>query len=340
MGNYPNLQLYLCTTFLVNILNERGGEIMENVQRVISRIETCGIKNNKILALSVEKQDVERCSAVIKEYGLLIPPVVGNFGNGSRIVLSGECEILALKGMGVKNVDVVTIPISEEEAPKISLLITTLKKSPNAISEGLMLNELLKGGKYNQYQMGKLLGKSKSWISKRISLVTRLKTSVCDLVTKKQLCPHSAQEISRLPSEEQHAFSVRVIQEGLPKSVIEALVCAYNNPNCPDSLKKQILEQPSHAIDKIAKEKAVKTARDKKTKGPRTTTCGLQNNLVLLLRCIKDSEQQLPQVESVELEGQIPLLKNCKTSMQRFCILIESKLMNMKVSPGKQERNE
>jgi ParB family chromosome partitioning protein len=310
------------------------------MQGVISRIETCGIKNNQILALSVEKRDVERCEDVIREYGLLTPPVVGSFGNGGRIVLSGECEMLALRGMGIKSVDAVTIPINEEEAPKISLLISMLKKNPNAISEGLMLNELLKGGKYNQYQMGNLFGKSKSWVSKRISLVTRLKSAVCELVTKKQLCPHSAQEISRLPQEVQHEFAARVVQEGLPKSAVETLVSSFNNPNTPDCLKKQIIEHPGHAIEKIIKEKSVKSKREKKIKEPHIVTSqSLQNNLILLLRCVKDSEYQLPQAQPQQLEGQIPLLKNCKVSMQRFCILIENILIQGKDSPGKHERN-
>jgi ParB family chromosome partitioning protein len=317
-------------------------KVLKQMQGIISRVETCGIKNNQILALSVNKQDIERCEEVIREYGLLTPPVVGSFGNGKQIVLAGECEMLALKGMGIKSVDAVTIAIDkEEDVSKISLLISMLKKNPNGISEGLMLNELLKGGKYNQYQLGKLFGKSKSWVSKRISLITRLEPAVCELVTQKQLCSHSAQEISRLPSKLQHKFSLKVVQEGLPKSAVEVLVSCFNNSNYPDSLKKQIIECPSHAIEKIANERNIKSKRDKKNKETQIIPIqSLQNNLVLLLRCIKEGEYQLPQAHPQQLEGQVPLLKNCKISISRFYILIESILNRGKDSLGKQERNE
>jgi hypothetical protein len=93
-------------------------------------------------------------------------------------------------------------------------------------------------------------------------------------------------------------------------------------------------------MEKITKIKSVKTARDKKLKTNKVSCQSIQNNLVLLLRCVKDSEQQLPQIDVVSLTGQEPLLKNCKTSMQRFCSVIENTLKNIKISLGKQERNE
>lgn len=308
---------------------------------LIRRIQTKEVKNNQILTLSVAKEDIERCTEVIQQYGLLTPPVVGDFPDGRKVVLSGECEFLALRNLGIKDVDAITIAIfDEEEAPKISLLISSLKKGPNAISEGLMVVELLKNGQYNQYILGKLLGKSKSWVSKRITLVTRLQLGVRDLVLKKLLCPHSAQEIARMPQELQHDFAVKMVQGSMPKSVVETLVSSYNNPNSPESLKTEILEQPCHAIEKITKIKAVKTSRDKKVKESKVSSQSLQNNLSLLLRCAKDAEQQLPQMDKYALSGQEPLLKNCKTTMQRFCIIIENTLKNIKISSGKQERND
>jgi hypothetical protein len=184
------------------------------------------------------------------------------------------------------------------------------------------------------------LGKSKSWVSKRISLITRLHPSVQDLVSKKHLCPHSAQEIARISEDLQHDFAVKIIQGDLPKSVVETLVGAYNNPNSPESLKEQILTAPENALDKIVKMKAVKTSRDKKSKQPPVSTKCFQNNLVLLLRCIKDAEKQLPQIEIEELEGQEPLMQNCKKSMQRFWLVMDNVLKNKKVSLGKLEGND
>ncbi|MDD4347457.1 MAG: ParB/RepB/Spo0J family partition protein [Desulfitobacteriaceae bacterium] len=156
-------------------------------------METAFVKDNQVLSLSVNRQDVERCARVIREYGLLTPPVIGDLPDGTRLVLSGECEFLALREMGVRNVEAVAVPILEEQdSSRLSLLLASLRKSPNALSEGMLVAQLLKTSKYTQSQVGEMLGKSVSWVNKRISLITRLHPAVRELVTLRQLCPHSA----------------------------------------------------------------------------------------------------------------------------------------------------
>lgn len=146
--------------------------------------------------------------------GLLTPPVVGNFKDGTQLLISGECEFMALKEMGIKKVDAVSVPIVEdEEGDKLSLLLSCLKKSPNALSEAIFMAQMIKTGRYTQLQLAEMLGKSSSWVNKRISLVTRLNPAVREMVTMKQLCPHSAQEISRLPQDVQHDFYTKIVTE-------------------------------------------------------------------------------------------------------------------------------
>lgn len=56
---------------------------MNEVQNQIFRVDTTCIKDNQVLAMSVNRQDVERCTRVIRQYGLLTPPVVGNLKDGT-----------------------------------------------------------------------------------------------------------------------------------------------------------------------------------------------------------------------------------------------------------------
>ena len=48
----------------------------------ITWVETARVKDNQVLSLSINRQDVERCARVIRQYGLLTPPVVGDFPGG------------------------------------------------------------------------------------------------------------------------------------------------------------------------------------------------------------------------------------------------------------------
>jgi len=303
---------------------------MEKTERLITWVETACVKDNQVLSLSVSRQDVERCARVIRQYGLLTPPVVGDFPDG------GECEFLALREMGVKSVEAVAVPILEEQdSSRLSLLLASLRKSPNALSEGMLVAQLIKTGQYTQSQVGEMLGKSVSWVNKRISLITRLQPAVRELVTLKQLCSHSAQEIARLPEEIQHAFATKVVQEGLPKSAVEVLVETYNKEGCPDSFKEQILAHPRHALEKVADIRTVKTIRNGGGKDVPSSGQTLRNDLVLLLRCISDAQRQLGVLEHPALLQQRSLLVRSRDVSIRFASLLDAHLETMDISPGK-----
>lgn len=309
---------------------------MEKSERLITWVETACVKDNQVLSLSVNRQDVERCARVIRQYGLLTPPVVGDFPDGTRLVLSGECEFLALREMGVRSVEAVAVPVMEEQdSSRLSLLLSSLRKSPNALSEGMLVAQLLKTGQYTQSQVGEMLGKSVSWVNKRISLITRLHPAVREMVTLRQLCPHSAQEIARLPEEIQHAFSTKVVQEGLPKSAVEVLVETYNKEGCPDSFKEQMLEHPRHALEKVADIRTVKTIRNSAGKDVPPSGQTLRNDLVLLLRCISDAQRQLGGLDHPALLHQRSLLARSRDASIRFASLLDAHLETMDVSPGK-----
>jgi len=312
---------------------------MAGSERLITQVETACVKDNQVLSLSVNRQDVERCARVIREYGLLTPPVVGDFPDGTRLVLSGECEFLALREMGVRSVEAVAVPVSEEQdSSRLSLLLASFKKSPNALSEGMLVAQLLKTGQYTQSQVGEMLGKSVSWVNKRISLIKRLHPAVRELVTLRRLCPHSAQEIARLPEEVQHAFSIKVVQEGLPKSAVEVLVETYNKEGCPDSFKEQMLEHPRHALEKAADIRKVKTIKNCKEKDVPPSGQALRNDLVLLLRCISDAQRQLGGLDRPALLQQKSLLAQSRDVSARFTSLVNAHLETMEVSPGKPEK--
>jgi len=180
-----------------------------------------------------------------------------------------------------------------------------------------------------------MLGKSASWVNKRVSLITRLHPAVQELVTLRRLCPHSAQEIARLPGEIQHTFSTKVVQEGLPKSAVEILVEAYNKEGCPDSFKRQMLEQPRHALEKVADIRTVKARQNCAGKDVPPSGQTLRNDLVLLLRCISDAQRQLGGLDQPVLIQQRSLLARCRDASRRFASLLDAHLETMDFSPGK-----
>jgi hypothetical protein len=81
--------------------------------------------------------------------------------------------------------------------------------------------------------------------------VTRLDPGVREFVSRQLLDPGSAQEIARLPADKQHEFAVGVVRDHLPKSAIEKLVSGFAVEECPDAVKRQIIEDPQGAAPRF-----------------------------------------------------------------------------------------
>lgn len=202
--------------------------------------------------MSVNERDIERCKRAAKEFGALTPPVVGKMPGGGRIVLSGGTEFATLREMGTREMNAVAVDIqSEENGAKISLLLASLKRSPDALCEGMLIQQALDAGDVTQSQICVIIGKSAAWVSKRLALVTRLDPGVRGFVSRQLLDPGSAQEIARLPADKQYEFAVGVVRDHLPKSTIEKLVSGFTVEECPDDVKRQIIEDPQGAAPRF-----------------------------------------------------------------------------------------
>ena len=216
------------------------------------KMDVAGVQANQILSMCVDGRDIERCKRAVNEFGALTPPVVGRLPSGGRVVLDGGCEFAALREMGAREMNAVAVDIgSEVDGAKISLLLASLKRSPDALCEGMLIEQALEAGDVTQSQICAIVGKSAAWVSKRLSLATRLDPNVRELVSRHLLDPGSAQEIARLPAGRQYEFATNAVRDSLPKSTIEKLVSGFAVEECPDAVRRQIVEDPQGAAQRF-----------------------------------------------------------------------------------------
>lgn len=316
----------------------------ESEKRPKSRIEQVNpalVQDNQVLALSVNRQEVEQSTHFIREYGLLTPPVVGQLQDGTSKVLAGEREFLALREMGSRTAEAVIVFVEEaDEMDRLSLQLSTLRKAPNPLSEGMLVQQILQSGHYTQAQVGDLLGKSVSWVNKRLTLATRLQPAVRTLVTEKRLCTHSAQSIAKLPEQAQAPFALNALREGLSKSAVETLVTAYNRPDAPDSLQQHILREPRHALASLVEGRVVRCTVQKGDPASKDLPAqrSLRSNLTLLLACIRDAEMDLGNVLPASDSSLGGLMYMCHQRCRLFATLLANKLPQL--SPGKEQPQE
>ena len=235
----------------------------------VKEIDVATVEGNITLSAGVDRRAVERCKDAVEKLGMIHTPVVGTTQGGNRLLLSGQCELTALRELGVRKMDAIELDATGDAGTraKLSLLLISLKNTPGALCEGLLLQEAVGAG-VPRSEIQAMLGKSASWVSNRISLVTRLDSGVYEMVKSGLLDPRSAEEVARLPAEAQFAFAEAAVRGGLPKSAIESLVCGYNDETCPDAVKAQILSDPKSAMRRVAdRRRAVDAGSQGRRKG-------------------------------------------------------------------------
>ena len=235
----------------------------------VKEIDVAAVAGNKTLAAAVDRRAVERCKETIERLGFVHTPVVGATKDGKRLILSGQCGLTALRELGIKKMDAVEVDAAGDggDMAKLSLLLMSLQERPGALCEGLLLQEAVGAG-VSRTEIQALLGKSASWVSNRISLVTRLDGNVYEMVKSGLLDPRSAQEVARLPAEAQFTFAEAAVREGLPKSAIDSLVASYNDAGCPDAAKAQILGDPRSALARMADKRRAINADGRRAGAP------------------------------------------------------------------------
>ena len=218
----------------------------------VEEVDVAAIRCSETLSMAADKASVGQCRKMLDEFGALNPPVVGALADGARIVLSGGSEFAAIKESGSQKMmaAMVGVPADDESGAKMSLLLSSLRKGPGALFEGMLLRDALNSGA-SRAEIGRMLGRSASWLSNRLALAERLDAGVQEMLSCGLLEARSAQEIARLPQDIQHEFADKAVREGLPKSSIETLVAGFNSEHCPEEVKVQIIGNPCAALARM-----------------------------------------------------------------------------------------
>lgn len=303
----------------------------------LEEIPVKAIQGNNVLAISVGNRELERCEKAIREYGLIHPLVVRRCDDGHYHVIAGECERMVLTQMRQNTVRAVVMErLEAPEATRLALLLSSLKQSPNALSEGLLLKDLCQSHRYTQTEVAVMVGRSVSWVNKRLALTDRLTTSVVVLVQAGQICSPTAQEIARMPSDVQQTFAGKVITDHLPKSAVERLVATYNNPQTPQEVKRAVLENPQATLGWLSTtEKSKRCKAQDNSSSKLVALQKLRNLLAMLFRLTGEAEGLLATLTFEDSQTILPMLKQCTQALGRFAGFAKASWDD--VSSGKKE---
>jgi ParB family chromosome partitioning protein len=304
----------------------QGEEVMAMRRSKIEEIPVGAIQGNSILAVSVGHRELERCERTIREYGLLNPVVVQKCAGEHYQVLPGECKRMVLARMRRRTVPAVVLEsLAEPEATRLVLLLSSLQRSPNALSEGLLLKELCRDGRHTQVEAALMVGRSVSWVNKRLALAERLAVGVVELVRAGRLCP--PYRPGNRPTARRGAANhgQQSDHRAFPKSMAERLVSTYNNPEIPEEIKKSVLGNPRAVLSLLAKVQKSRSPKAGKEADPRSLARHrLQNALALLCRLTGEAEGLCAGLPLRNKQALGPMLLQCAQALERFGRLARS----------------
>jgi len=162
----------------------------------------------------------------IKEFGVLEPIIVKKSIKGYEIV-AGERRKKASELAGLETIPAIIKDFSDEEMMQIALLENIQREDLTAIEEAEAYSNLLKALNVTQEELGKKIGKSRSYITNMLGLL-RLPESVKNDILNGNISTGHAKILSKLEDSEQILSLVEKIKkDNISVRELESLV---NNP--------------------------------------------------------------------------------------------------------------
>lgn len=195
-------------------------------------------------------------AASLLEHGQQTPVVVVPAGAAERYVLiDGYLRVAALESLCRDLVEALIVSLSEADALVISHRVDGARER-TALEQGWLLRELIEAHSLSRTQLAIQLGRSSSWISRRLSLVELLPERVQRAVQMGKLCAHAAMRYL-VPLARANARQCETLVEQLGSSTVsvrqmERLYVAWRDGD--DEQRERVVRHPALLLQATAPE--------------------------------------------------------------------------------------
>jgi ParB family chromosome partitioning protein len=193
---------------------------------------------------------LEELAASIKERGIIQPIAVRPLRGSAESyeIIAGERRWQAAQRAGLHDVPVVVLDVSDAEALELAIVENVQREDLNPIEEAAGYQALIDEFKYQQDDIAKTVGKSRSHVANMLRLL-KLPEAVKDVIRSGQFSAgHGRALIGQADPER---LAREIIARGLTVRQVEAMLRGYGKKKRP---------RPEKAPDTIALEKQMSDA--------------------------------------------------------------------------------
>jgi len=171
------------------------------------------LEDNPLRMGFFSQSHLEGLTASIRESGLLEPVLVYPIDGGRYRILSGHYRVRAVRRLRQQVLLCRVYHCDSRRALVIYCTSNILTRGLSAIEEAFILAALIKEEGFTMESAGKLWGRSKSWVSRRVKLLTDLDPQIKEELGQGRLRPRLAQELARLPRGNQQERVLVIIRQ-------------------------------------------------------------------------------------------------------------------------------
>ena len=256
---------------MINFKNKKGlgrglssligeGKVSTNTKASISDLTRNKYQPRK----KFDETSLNELSDSIKSRGIIQPIIVRvSDGNSRYEIIAGERRWLAAQKAGLHEVPIVVIEADDKKALEFGIVENVQRHDLNAIEEAEGYKKLIDEFSYDQEQVAKFIGKSRSHITNSLRLLS-LPEEVVEFVKENKISPGHAKILVGL--ENCQLISKKIISKKLSVRQTESLVRVYKTSSKKLTKNKdpniRILEQ--NLMEKIGMNVEIKNKKNNK----------------------------------------------------------------------------
>jgi ParB/RepB/Spo0J family partition protein len=151
----------------------------------------------------------------IQQFGQLAPIIVYPTVDKSFEIIDGFKRYRALKKLNAQSISASIVHLNSRTVKAAMLLLNQDTGTMSDLEEASIVQSLHTEDKLSQVEISKLLNRHKSWVSRRISLISRLDTEVINHIKLDLINISIGRELMRLPRGNQEKIMNIVIEQNL-----------------------------------------------------------------------------------------------------------------------------
>jgi ParB/RepB/Spo0J family partition protein len=207
-------------------------------------LNICQTGTSYVRVRCLTPRQVEQMKASLTIHGQLTAVVVVNREKRLELI-DGFKRHRAAEQMGWSRLLVRCMEVDEQGQWTAMLALNRGTQSMSVLEEAMVLREMMAMG-MTQVQIGQLVGRHKSWVSRRIGLLERLHPEVVEQIREGILQPGAARRLLSLPAGNQLELATVVMHQNLGSQDTELLVRLWRAAS--PVIREYLLAHPHQAL--------------------------------------------------------------------------------------------